>query len=187
MKEKPTEENLIWDLKKGSTKALRELIVQYAPFVSSVIARILGGRKEDTEELCQDVFVALWDNREKAEEGKVKAYLAKIARNKAFSFLRKNHEELPLEDDILIFDGENIQLGAEQKELAAIVNAALYSLDTAQRELFVRHYYYGQTVREAAEIMNINDSTAKSWLKRGRDKLKEVLTESGFSYDDTKN
>lgn len=187
MEEKLAEENLIWELKKGSTWALKELIVKYTPFVSSIIARILRDRKEDVEELCQDVFVALWNNRKKAEAGKLKAYLGAIARNKAFSLLRKNHEELPLEEDILLFDDENIQQKAEQKELAAIVNTALYSLGTAQRELFVRHYYYGQTVREAAEIMDINDSTAKSWLARGREKLKEVLIQSGFSYDDMKN
>lgn len=180
------EKKLVKGLHKGSAEALKELIVKYTPFVSSVIARIICD-KEDCKELCQDVFVSVWENREKTEAGKLKAYLAAIARNKAFSLLRKNHEELPLEEDILIYDDEDIRQRVEQKELAAMVNTALYSLDTAQRELFVRHYYYGQTIKEAAEIMNINDSTARSWLMRGREKLKEVLIQSGFCYDDMKN
>ncbi|MCM1298430.1 MAG: RNA polymerase sigma factor [Firmicutes bacterium] len=181
------ENNLLQELKKGSTQALSELIVKYTPFVSSVIVRILPGRKEDTEELCEDVFVTLWENRQKVEAGKIKAYLAVIARNKAFSFLRKNCDDLPLEEDILLFDSENLQQRAEQKELAEIVSTALHSLGTAQRELFVRHYYYGQAVKEAAAIMGINESTAKSWLKRGREKLKEVLLKSGFDYDESIN
>lgn len=184
MDEKLTEEKLLRELKKGSTHALREIIVKYAPFVSSIIARILRDRKEDVEELCQDVFVAVWENRQKTEAGKLKPYLAAIARNRAFSFLRKNHVDLPLEEDILLFDSENIQQGAEQKELARVINTALGSLSNTQRELFVRHYYYGQTVKEAAEIMDINESTAKSWLFRGREKLKEVLLESGFDYSE---
>lgn len=174
------EKEMVAALKKGDTAALRELIVQYNHFVSSVIARILKNRRQECEELTQDVFLAAWENRKKLTEGKVKSYLAVIARNKAFSLLRRFHEELPLEDDILIYDSENIQLEIEQKELSRLLNEALATLPAEHRELFVRHYYYGQTVAEAAKEMNINDSTAKSWLKRDREKLREILTEKGI-------
>lgn len=180
------EKKLVNGLHKGNPEALKEVVIKYTAFVSSVIARIIC-HKEDCKELCQDVFVSLWENREKTEEGKLKAYLATIARNKAFSLLRKNHDELPLEEDILIYDDEDIRQRVEQKELADMVNSALKSLDTPQRELFVRHYYYGQTIKEAAEIMNINECTARSWLMRGREKLKQTLIQSGFCYDDMKN
>lgn len=166
-------------LRKDDFEALRELIVSYTPFVSSVIARILRNMKQDIDELTSDVFLAAWDNRMKLEAGKLKSYLAVIARNRAFSLLRREHEELPLEEDILIFDEENIELRIEQKELSKLLNEALQTLPTAHRELFVRHYYYGQTIAEAAEEMDINESTAKSWLKRGREKLKDILTEKG--------
>lgn len=173
------EEKLIKSLRKGEITALEELIKHYTPFVSSVIKGILRNRPQECEELTQDVFLAVWDNRKKTEAGKLKSYLAAIARNKAFSRLRKYHEELPLEDDILIYDNEDIQLKIEQKELSRLLNEALETLEPAHRELFVRHYYYGQTVSEAAEKMGVNKSTAKSWLKRGREKLRAVLLEKG--------
>lgn len=166
-------------LQKDDFDALREMIINYTPFVSSVLTRILKNMKQDIDELTADVFVAAWDNRKKLEAGKLIAYLGVIARNKAFSLLRKEHEELPLEEDILIYDNENIELRVEQKELSGLLKEALKSLPTAHRELFVRHYYYGQTVSEAASEMDINESTAKSWLKRGRERLRDILIEKG--------
>ncbi len=173
------EEKIIELLKKDDFEALRELIISYTPFVSSILARILKNKDRDIDELTADVFLAVWDNRRKLEAGKLKSYLGVISRNKAFSLLRKEREELPLEEDILIYDNENIELRVEQKELSKLLKEALQSLPTAHRELFVRHYYYGQTVSEAAEEMDINESTAKSWLKRGRERLKEALAEKG--------
>lgn len=173
------EEKMIELLQKSDFDALREMIVRYTPFVSSVLARILKNMSQDIDELTADVFVAAWDNRKKLEAGKLKSYLGVIARNKAFSLIRRAHEELPLEEDILIYDNEDIELRVEQKELSGLLKEALQSLPTAHRELFVRHYYYGQTVSEAAAEMDINESTAKSWLKRGRERLKEILTEKG--------
>ena len=181
------EEKLVRDLRKGDTDALRELIENCHTFVSSIIGRILRGRKSECEELTQDVFLTAWENRRKLEAGKIRPYLAVIARNKAFGFLRKYHEDLPLDEDILIFDDENIELRIERKELSEVLEEALNALPKEHRELFVRHYYYGQTVSEAAEAMGINESTAKSRLKRGREKLREILLQKGVQPESAVN
>lgn len=181
------EAKLIKSLRKGETAALEELIRSFNPFVSGIIAGILKGRSQECEELTQDVFITVWNNRKKLEEGRLKSYLAVIARNRAFSHLRKHREELPLEDDILIYDTEDIQLKVEQRELSRLLDEALEQLPEEHRELFVRHYYYGQTVSEAAEAMGVNESTSKSWLKRGREKLKEILIQKGVEREKKPN
>ena len=63
-----------------------------------------------------------------------------------------------------------------------LVRAALETLERSDRELFVRHYYYGQTVARAAEEMGLNLSTAKTRLRRGRARLKEYLREVGYEF-----
>lgn len=171
-----TEEELIKSLKKGDTSALEELIRRYTRYVSSIIARILGGSLDDCDELTSDVFLAAWNNRDKLQAGKLKGYLGVIARNRAFDLLKARQETLPLEDDIIIIEED----GAEQLDTALLLQKALSQLDKPQRELFVRHYYYGQTIGEAAEEMELNLSTAKTWLCRGREKLKEILTKEGY-------
>ena len=179
-----TEEKLAKALGCGELSALEELIAQYTPYVSSVIARILRGRQADVEELTADVFLAAWDNREKLRPGKVKGYLGAIARNRAFNLLRADHESLPLEEDVLLLETDGPDRELDKKETARIVNQALAQLDRPQRELFVRHYYYGQTVQEAALAMGVNLSTAKTWLRRGRETLKTYLRKEGYGYEE---
>lgn len=177
------EEKLVKALRRGELSALEELLDRYTPYVSSVIARILRGRQADVEELTADVFLAAWDNRAKLQPGKVKGYLGTIARNRAFNLLRASRESLPLEDDVLLLETEGPDRALDKKETARVVNQALSQLDKPQRELFVRHYYYGQTVQEAALAMGLNLSTAKTWLRRGRETLKTILEQEDYGHE----
>lgn len=177
-----TDRELILALNKGDVHALEELIDRYGKYVSSVVSRILSGRRQDSEELTEDVFLAAWNNRHKLREDKLKGYLGAIARNKAFNRLRDLHEELPLEDDVLIeiADSDIPCDLAEKKDTARLIERALSQLEPQQKELFVRHYWYGQTVKEASKEMGLNFSTAKTWLARGREQLKGILIKEGY-------
>lgn len=174
-----TEGKTIIELRNGSTDALCSLIDKYTPYVSSVIFGIIGYRREDCSELTADVFAALWNNREKLREGKIKAYLGEIARNKAYNFVRDHKETLPLDEEV-IFCGDDPEGHAEKRELSVMLKRALSQLDPRRKELLIRHYCYGQKIHEAAKEMNINSSTARVWLKRGRDELGEILRKEGF-------
>ncbi len=182
-----TEKQLVKALRRGDLPALEELLDRYTPYVSSVIARILRGRQADVEELTADVFLAAWDNRDKLQTGKVKGYLGAIARNRAFNLLRADRESLPLEEDVLLLETDGPDQELDRRETARIVNKALSRLDRPQRELFVRHYYYGQTVQEAALAMGLNLSTAKTWLRRGRETLKAILEKEGYGHEEADN
>ena len=177
-----TDRELIRAMNRGDVHALGELIDRYGKYVSSVVSRILPRHKQDCEELTEDVFLAAWNNRHKLREDKLKGYLGAIARNKAFNRLRDLQEELPLEDDVLIeiADSDIPCDLAEKKDTARLIERALSQLEPQQRELFVRHYWYGQTVKEAAKEMGLNFSTAKTWLARGREQLKEILIKEGY-------
>lgn len=74
--------------------------------------------------------------------------------------------------------------GLEAREAAGLVRTALSTLEREDRELFVRRYYYGQTVARAAEEMGMNLSTAKSRLRRGRERLKEALRKAGYDVEE---
>ena len=178
-----TEKQLIKELARGELSALETLIRRYTPYVSSVIARILRGRQADVEELTADVFLAAWENRDRLRPGKVKSYLGAIARNRAFNLLRADRQSLPLEDDVLLLETDGPEKELDRRETVRIIDQALSQLDRPQRELFVRHYYYGQTVREAALAMGVNLSTAKTWLSRGRETLKTILKKEGYGHE----
>ncbi len=174
-----TESEIITRLKKGSSEALCAVIKQYTPYVSTIVYRIIGYRQEDCEEITADIFIAVWNNRHKLKENKVKAYIGEITRNKAYNFLRSKKEALPLDEEIL-FQGENPQDYAEKRVSEQMLKKALSMLEPEKKELLLRYYFYGQKLKDAAKEMNINGSTAKSWLKRSRDELSDILRKEGF-------
>ena len=64
----------------------------------------------------------------------------------------------------------------EQAEERKNVRRAVEGLGEPDREIFLRHYYYAQTVTEIGQSMDLNVSTVKTKLRRGRQRLKEMLT-----------
>ena len=164
-------------LRRGDPAGLEALMDRYTPYLSAIAARVLPGRPQDWEELTADVFLAAWENRRKLQPEKVKGWLAVTMRNRCINRLRAlREEEMPLEED-------SPQRALEDQEAARLVREALDTLDRTDRELFVCRYYYGQTVARAAEEMGLNLSTAKSRLRRGREKLKELLGKAGYEFE----
>ena len=178
------ERALVKKLNRGSRSALDTAVERFTPYVSAVILRPLAGRacREDVEELCADVFVALWSHAHQLDpEQGLRPWLAAVARNKAKNRLRQISQTLPLEEDALDIPGPDDPPGEYERAVERQqVRQAVDSLPGPDREIFLRHYYYAQTVAEIADRMEMNQSTVKTKLRRGRMKLKDILTREGF-------
>ncbi len=172
------EKEILKRLQSGDPKALEALMDTYIPYVSAIVWNILREHmtKEDAEEVVSDVFVSAWHQAGEIYPEKVKAWLGAVARNKAKNTLRKIKRELPLEDDVLEIPGEDtLDSRMEQQEERKLVHNAVFQLPNPDREVFLRHYYYAQSVAEISRCMNLNQSTIKTKLRRGRLCLKELL------------
>lgn len=169
-------------LKRKDESALEWFIDQYAAYVSTIIFNIIGSSvsSSDIEEVSSDVFFTLWVNAKRISPGKVKAYLGGIARNKAKEYTRKVSAEVPLEEDMILVSDENLEHDFEEREQARYIREAILSMQYPEREIFCRYYYFYQPVTEIAEEMELNPSTVKTKLHRGRKKLKEILTKGGY-------
>ena len=172
-------------LKRGDEKALEWIIDRYSSYVSTIIGNILGTfmTDDDVEEAVSDVFLTLWHNSEKVMPGKLKAYLGGLARNKAKEKMRTANQDIPLDDDMILISDENPEKDFSAKEQARFIRLALLKMPYPDREIFIRHYYYYQTVETLSREMGINLSTVKTKLRRGREKLKEVLLEGGYGVE----
>lgn len=169
-------------LKRKDESALAWFIDRYAAYVNTIIYSIIGSSMsaEDMEEVASDVFFTFWCNAGQVRHGKVKAYLSGVARNKAKEYTRKIKKEVTLEDDLLIISDENLEKGAEMRELSKYLKETILELPYPDREIFLRYYYYYQPVAEIAQEMDMNVSTIKTKLRRGRDKLREIISKGGY-------
>lgn len=170
-----TESTALRKLAKGNTDALEWFIHKYTPYVTTVVYNIIGQSMDqaDIEEVVSDVFVALWQNAEKVHSPK--GFLGTIARNKAKNKARELKLTLPLEEDILVVDELNPETHIEKRELSAAVKRAVLEMGQPEKDIFLRFYFYYQTMEEIAEDMNLPLSTVKTKLRRGRVKLKQTL------------
>lgn len=175
-----TEGNALRELKRGSEEALCFFIKQYSAYVSTIIYQITGAYldKSDIEEVAADVFFAFWNNAEKVRPNSVKAYLGTIARNMAKNKLRSLGKEMPLEEEILLVEQISPEAQLEKKELRTTVRRAVQSMGEPEREIFLRHYFYFQTVEKISGEMGIPAATIKTKLRRGRLRLKQTLMEA---------
>ena len=180
-----TEKRALALLQADRPGGLEWFIDEYTPYVSAVVRGILGRAmpEQDIEETVSDTFVTLWRSRTKVRPGQAKGYLGAIARSRALNRLRLAGSDLALEEDILILPEEDPEALAEGRERDEAVRRAVQSLSEPDREIFVRHYYYGQRAADVAALLGMTPEAVRQRLKRGRDKLRAVLTEGGNGYD----
>lgn len=183
------ETKLIRALRRGQRGALDKAVAQYSGYAAAIARSVLGpaATREDLEEIVSDVFVALWRSADRLDETRpLKGYLAAIARNAAIDRLRRLRptEPLPADDLLHADETEGPEAQALRREQAETLRRLLLEMAADDREIFVRFYYYRQTVREIAQIMDRNESTVKARLARGRARLRDKLAKEADGYAD---
>ncbi|MGI6687233.1 MAG: RNA polymerase sigma factor [Christensenellales bacterium] len=89
--------------------------------------------------------------------------------NECYSLLRKKQREIPVE--------RLPETAEEVSPDALILRDALERLPPAQRLPLILHYFEGFSIREVAGILRLPQGTVLSRMQRGREKLKELLSE----------
>lgn len=179
------DEEIVCRLKKGDVSGLESLIDKYAAYAGTIIRRIVlpSLSENDAEEIAADVFTAVWRNPKMLTAENLKPYLAAAARNKSLSRLRSEKTRQPLEDEYITAEGD-IESETDKRLLAEELAAALEELESSDREILENTYYYCRPLKETAAKLHITEGAAKTRLFRARSRLKKILTERGFVYED---
>lgn len=176
------EADLLHDLRAKDPAALEKLMDKYIAYISAIVWNFLqhSMSREDAEEVVSDVFLTAWNRSRDIHPQALKPWLAAVARNKAKQKLRDAGCDLPLEEDVLEIPEEETPEGRySRQEEARLVREAVDSLGEPDREIFLRHYWYAQSVVQISGQMGLNPSTIKTKLRRGRERLKEMLKKWG--------
>lgn len=173
---------ILRSMQSKDPRALEKLMDKYIPYVSAIVWNFLhtSMTKEDAEEVVSDVFLTAWNRSGEIYPDGLKSWLGAVARHKALQKLRKAGFDLPLEEDVLdLPDADTPEASVTRTEEAKLVRQAVDTLGEPDREIFLRHYWFAQTVSQISHQMQINESTIKTKLRRGRQRLKEMLTKWG--------
>ena len=178
---------LLHNLKSKNRNSLEEVIRIYTPYVSVVIYNTIGNvaTKEDIEEVISDTFLQMWRNADKIVEqkGGIRSYIGAVARNNAINKLRTIHvfEEL---NESIVSTSDNPQEHLQRNEDRETLLDLITALGEPDSEIFLRYYYYNEKIREISKVMDINISTVKSKLSRGKEKLKNDIMKNRRLHDE---
>ena len=155
----------------------------YGPYCLSIARRVLRD-DEDAEECVNDTLLAAWKRIPPARPDSLANFLGRIARNTAIDRLRRDTAKKRGGSEAQIaFDELEETLTAagtpesvlEQKELSAAVSGILRSFPQAERNIFIRRYWFLDTVPEIASRYGISAGKTAMILSRGRKKLAAAL------------
>jgi RNA polymerase sigma-70 factor (ECF subfamily) len=165
--------------------AITQTSVKYGGMMHATSKSIVGSH-EDAEECVNDAYLAAWNSMPENRPTYLGGYMAKIIRNISLNRYDRNHaakrqgvqvvfEEL----EGCLTDYNTPEEEYEQGCLKEVLDSFLESLDEQKRVIFLRRYFYTDSIAEIAQRMQMGEGKIKSILFRLRGQLAETLKEAG--------
>lgn len=156
-----------------------ELVMKdYASYIYTIIKNTSGNfTSEDIEEIISDVFLTVWNNREKLDtEKELSPYIAGITKNlikKKYRGIKKFENIEDYEEKLI--DIERINLYSELDEKNELIIEKLETFKEEDKKIFMMFYYEDKKIKDISNILAISQSKVKMKLYRIRKKLKHDL------------
>lgn len=166
--------------------AIEETSRKYGALCFRIAGNILLSR-EDVEECVNDVYLHLWNAIPPLCPGSLPAYICRVARNLALKRFESIHAEkrspdmtVPLSEIEAFLPDEQALSHAEREELRSLLRIFLSGEPVEARNMFIRRYWFFDSVHEIAELYSVSESKIKSMLFRTRKRLRRFLEKEGF-------
>ncbi|MCR5742273.1 MAG: RNA polymerase sigma factor [Lachnospiraceae bacterium] len=168
--------------------ALSETQTRYGKYLKTIARRIVRS-EEDTDEIANDVYMALWRAIPPKRPDNLKAFIAKIARNLALARVQKDtrlkrgsgviYEAIDELAETLP-SGSTPAEELEAKELSGLISSYLRSQPLDKRNLFIQRYFYLLSMDDLSTQSGMSVSNVKVTLMRMRNSLREYLEKEGY-------
>ena len=168
--------------------AITETGRKYGAYCRTIANNILQNN-EDAEECVNDTWLKAWNSIPPHRPENLRLFLAKITRNLSFNRYNENTakkrggKEITLVLDELaecIEDRSDVEQIIMAKELKECIKSFVTTLHERDRNVFVRRYFFVDTVKEIAGRYGLSESNVMVILSRTRKLLKEKLKKEGY-------
>ena len=165
-----------------SETAITELGNKYDRLARSVAMNILHDRL-DTEECMNDSYLGMWNSLPPEKPQILPAFFTAITRNLALKLYRYKSasKRNAIMEELTDYVTSVPSPEEEINYTADIISYFLSTYDKPSRVLFMRRYYLGESIADAAKAVGITENHAGVKLSRMRAKLKKILEEEGIT------
>lgn len=139
------------------------------------IARNKVSNINDIDDILQETIIKIYNNFNTLKDpNSFKAWSIKILLNECNKVHKSRYKESLLFKKILDKNSiENIDYSILDFENDLCFKDLLKNISPDEQNIFILHYQCNYSIKEVAEILNINENTIKSKLKRSKNKIKE--------------
>lgn len=169
-------------------EVLGEVTAQYSRLYRGIVETVLGDPC-DIEECANDVLLALWNSIPPNAPSNLPAYICKIAHRTAIDKLRYNTSKKRNERYVVMLSelGECFPAGNEEAlnaqesgRIHEVLSAFVKKLDPETKILFVRRYFYLESIGALAKRFEMTENHVSVKLYRARKKLKKEFEKEGI-------
>ena len=180
------QENLLALFENRSELAIAYIKKQYGIALYGLAMNILND-PQDAEEAVSDTYLALWNTIPPEKPERIDSYCFRVCKNLSLKKLRhrsaqkrNGQYDLSIEELSEFLPGGDLESQIDTRALGSAINRFLDSLPQSGQVLFLRRYWFGDSVAQAASILGITQNAANVRLCRIKDKLKHYLIKEGF-------
>ncbi len=167
-----------------SEQGIRELDIKYGKACRSLSYNIVGSR-QDAEECVNDAYLGAWNTIPPVRPNPLLTYLLKIVRNLSLKTYwrkeaarRSSRYTIALEEmEACMAAPDTVETEMEARELTRMIEEFLDTLTPENRVIFMRRYWFSDSLREIAGIVGLSEKNVSVRLTRIRGKLKQYLME----------
>lgn len=167
----------ICHLKEDNVEAFDRLYYQYHRAIFANISKLIIDR-DAAEDIMQEVFMALWENRKKIDPAQdVAGWLFVVSYNKSIAFLKKKVNEKIIFSEKIAEAIEKVEIdNCDISELQLnLLNDAINSLSPRKKKVFELCRLQGKSYSEAATILGLSTETIKDYLKESLKYIREFI------------
>ena len=171
---------LVSNILEGNMQAFKLLVKQHERLVAHMIGRVVKN-KEETEELCQDVFLKVYEKlSEFSFKSKLSTWIATIAYRHAINQIRKNkilQSGIPEENSFTAYfvEEENPESVLIESDLEGFVLKLVDQLPPQYKIVLTLFHLEDMSYSEIGEVTGMPEGTVKNYLFRARNLLKEKV------------
>ena len=165
----------------GDHQAFAEFVDRYKDMVF-LCCRTLGLREQEAEDVASDTFLSAYKGlKQYRGQAELSTWLWRIAYRQGVNYLRKNRSQMQL----LVEPGTEVgrikeagpAAAAHRREKEEIVWKAVKKLPRLWALAIILYHREQKSIADVAQIMRIRQNTVKTYLFRGRKKLKVLLAD----------
>lgn len=166
-------------------QAIKETDAKYGKLCRSIARNILNN-EEDSEECVNDTYMGVWNAIPSVKPNNLMGFVCKITRNLSLKRLeamtrqkRSSTITLSLDELSEILPDESIREGISDENITDLISGFLRKEKEIVRNVFIRKYYFFDSIGEIAKRYDFTEDKVKSMLYRTRKKLKDHLIREG--------